>query len=84
LTYFLIAYFKYENTNFFFTIFFTYTEYRNLTLAKFAENFYIITLGDILAQRQKGQIQPRLYKKGLMKTSESKKFVKIFWAAFFI
>jgi hypothetical protein len=61
-----------KNTKFFFKIFFTYTEYRNLTLVKFAENFYIITLGDILAQSQKGQIQPRLYKKGLSYSSVMK------------
>jgi hypothetical protein len=54
-----------KNTKFFFISFVLYKKYRNLTLAKFLENFYFITYGDNLAQSQKGQIQPRLYKKGL-------------------
>jgi hypothetical protein len=54
-----------KNTNFFFISFLIYKPYRNLTLAKFSENVYFITYGDNLAQSQKGQIQPRLYKKGL-------------------
>jgi hypothetical protein len=54
-----------KNTKFFFISFVLYKKYRNLTLAKFSENFYFITYGDNLAQSEKGQIQPRLYKKGL-------------------
>jgi hypothetical protein len=55
-----------KNTKFFFISFVLYKKYRNLTPAKFSENFYFITYGDNLAQSENGQIQPRLYKTGLM------------------